>query len=69
MKKTFRTQFDYGDVVYLKTDPEVKRVVSGFLLRPNNVTIGLVKGEEETWHQLVELMPAKKIVIVKGFCG
>ncbi len=67
MRKSFRTDFDFGDEVCLKTDRDVKRIVSGFLVRPKGITIGLVKGEEETWHQPIEIITIKRPIVIKGF--
>ena len=67
MTKSFKTRFNYEDEVLLKTDPESRRIVSGFLLRKGSVMIGLMKGEEESWHFDGELCEVKKPVIVKGF--
>jgi|WetSurSiteA1Bulk_404760.scaffolds.fasta_scaffold741140_1 hypothetical protein len=69
MKKTFHTDYNYNDWVCLKSDPENKRQVVGFLLRPGSVTIGVAKGDEETWHQPIELMKIKEPFRVKGFYG
>ena len=44
MTKSFKTRFNYEDEVLLKTDPESRRIVSGFLLRKGSVMIGLMKG-------------------------
>ena len=67
MRKSFKTDFNYEDIVTLKTDTETQRQVSGFLLRKGSVMIGLMRGEEETWHQLCEIDKVKKPIIVRGF--
>ena len=69
VKKSFKTEFNFGEEVVLKTDPGVIRIVNGFLLRPGNVTIGLAYGQEETWHQPAEIMAIKSQFKVKGFKG
>ena len=67
MVKKFKSDFNFGDSVVLKTDPGVIRIVNGFLLRPGNVQIGLTCGEGETWHQMNEVMVMKGNFKVKGF--
>ena len=69
VKKSFKTEFNFGQEVVLKTDPGVIRIVNGFLLRPGNVTIGLAYGQEETWHQMNEVVMMKGNFKVKGFKG
>lgn len=69
VKKSFKTEFNFGEEVVLKTEPGVIRIVNGFLLRPGNVTIGLAYGKEETWHQPAEIMAIKSQFKVKGFKG
>jgi hypothetical protein len=66
MKKSFNTSFNIGEEVYLRTEPDTKRIVSGYLIRSRSVTIGLVKGDEESWHQEIELIRPIRIK-VKGF--
>ncbi len=67
MVKKFKTDFNFGQRVVLRTDPGVIRMVNGFLLRPGNITIGLAYGENETWHQPGEIMPINCAFKVKGF--
>ena len=68
MKKTINVKFNYEDKVVLKTQPEVVRIISGYLIRPKNITYGLACGEEETWHQEIEIETANsKVFKVKGF--
>jgi len=55
-------EFDYGEEVYLKTDPDgYKRIVTGFRLRPGTDVIeyGLSLGESETWHYGIEITRIK----------
>lgn len=66
MKKSFMTSFSIGEEVYLRTEPDTKRIVSGYLIRSKSVTIGLVKGDEESWHQEIEILRPIRIK-VKGF--
>jgi hypothetical protein len=44
-------------------------MVSGFLLRPDSMVIGLVCGENETWHQMNEVILLRGNFKVKGFKG
>ena len=68
VKKSFTTHVDFKEKVYLESEPEVIRTVSGFLIRPGSITIGVVKGENETWHQPFEIIPYKsKVFTIKGF--
>jgi hypothetical protein len=69
MTKRFKTEFNYEQVVVLKTDPGTIRIVNGFLLRPGSVLVGLACGEEETWHQMHEIAPARPEFKIKGFVG
>ena len=59
-------KYKYGEEVILRTDPGTIRVVSGYLLRPGTIQYGLVSGENETWHQEMEI---RKLGLfkVKGF--
>lgn len=69
MRKSFKTNFSYGQRVFLITDPGTIRIVTGFLLRKGSVTIGLAQGpDNETWHQMDEVMPlGADVIVVKGF--
>ena len=67
MKKSITVRYQLGEEVILKTDPEVKRIVTGYLLRLKSVTYGLAKGEEETWHNELEIASTGKPFKVKGF--
>jgi hypothetical protein len=68
MRKTFITHVDFKEKIYLETEPETIRTVSGFLVRNDSITIGVTKGENETWHQPFEVIPYKsKVFVIKGF--
>ena len=68
MRKTFTVKFDLGESVVLRTSPDKVRIVSGLLIRPRNVTYGLACGEEESFHQAIEIESVStKIFKVKGF--
>ena len=67
MRKTFSTSVNFGDECYLKSDPETKRTVTGFLVRENGLDmIGVMKGEEEQFVRPCDLIKIQKIII-KGF--
>lgn len=68
MKKSFTTEFNFGQEAVLKTEPGTIRMVSGFLLRPGSIVIGLVCGENESWHQMNEVRAINEFK-VKGFRG
>jgi len=68
MKKSFTTHVNFKERVYIESEPDVIKTVSGFLVRPGSITIGLTKGENESWHQPWEVIPYKtKIFVIKGF--
>ena len=68
MRKTFTVKYSISDPVVLKTQPDQVRIVSGYLIREKAVTYGLVLGDNETWHQDIEIEPANaKIFQVRRF--
>lgn len=68
MRKTFTVKFNLGESVVLRTSPDKVRIVSGLLIRPRNITYGLACGEEESFHQDIEIESVSaKIFKVKGF--
>lgn len=70
MRKCFNTDFDFGQKVILKTDPANIRIVTAFLLREGSLpTVGLVMGENETWHQFNEITTTHHNFKVRGFKG
>lgn len=51
-----KTVFDYGENVYLTTDPQqMKRVVTGYIVRRGLIMYLVVCGTEETSHFDFEL--------------
>ena len=68
MRKTISIKFGWGDIVILRTEPEIKRIVTGVIIRPSGKMYELVNGVESSWHQEVEIerMP-EKAKPVKGF--
>ena len=68
MRKTVSLKFSLGEMVILKTEPQIKRIVTGLILRQSGKMYELVNGVESSWHQEVEIesMP-EKAKPVKGF--
>lgn len=56
--------FELGDIVYLKTDPEqLERIITAFCLYPGNgVTYRLSFDTEDAWHYAIEISTEKDIV-------
>jgi len=69
MRKVISVAFREGEQVYLKTEPDKLRIISGYLVRQKFVTYGLAGSEEETWHQEVEIEKLPGKVVIKGFKG
>lgn len=69
-RRVISVAFLEGERVYLKTEPDKLRIISGgYLVRQKSVTYGLAGSEEETWHQEVEIEKLPGKVVVKGFKG
>jgi hypothetical protein len=48
--------FDYGEVVYLKTDQlQVERIITAITVRGNYITYELSTSELVSWHSDVEI--------------
>lgn len=69
MKKIISVTYQFGETVVLKSDPDVRRVVSGYLVRPKQVLYLLSQGDNETGHQDIEIMPVFKPFKIKGYVG
>ena len=71
MKKSFTVRYDYGDSVFLKCDPMVKRVVSAYVLRPDCKPMYLLRlGDDETGYYESDIEDSVKVYKpfkVKGF--
>lgn len=54
-------EFDFGQIVYLKTDPDqLERMVTAISLRPNGaVSYNLSQGMNETYHYAMEISTEK----------
>lgn len=60
----FKPAFEYGEEVWLITDPnQSKRIVSGYILRPNMITYLIVCGTEETGHFEFELSTSPDVMM------
>jgi hypothetical protein len=55
MKKSFSVKFNFGEEVELKTDVGIKRVVTGYIIRPSGKMYEVAKELETSWHQEVEI--------------
>jgi hypothetical protein len=55
MRKTFSVKFDFGEVVELKTDAGIRRIVTGIILRPSGKMYEVARELETSWHQEVEI--------------
>ncbi len=70
MRITITVGFRINDFVVLKTDPEVKRQITGLLIREkSHITYLVKKGEDEIGYCEGELMMCSKPFKVKGFKG
>lgn len=58
------TQYDLGDLVYLKTDPDqCKRMVIGIDVREGvSVSYELGVGDESSWHYELEISAEKDVI-------
>jgi hypothetical protein len=55
MRKQIQVKFYFGDEVGLKTEPGVKRIVTGIVLRPSGKMYEIAVGIDTSWHQDVEI--------------
>lgn len=71
MRKTFNLKFNFGEQVFLKSDPDRKmRVISGYLIRKNQRQYLLGYGTDETSHDESEITSFRtNIFKVRGFVG
>ena len=54
------TEFEFGDIVYLKTDPDQnQRMVVGFDARPGFMVVMLASGTNTTSHYPIEISKEK----------
>jgi len=57
------TKFDFGDTVYLKTDPDqLERIVTGFSVKPNSLCYSLCHSTTESWHWDFEITKDRDIL-------
>ena len=55
IKKTFQIKFNFGEEVQLKTDAGIKRVITGYIIRPSGKMYEVARELETSWHQEVEI--------------
>jgi hypothetical protein len=55
MKRQITISFNFGDEVMLKTEPLIKRIITGIVLRPSGKMYETASGVETSWHQEIEL--------------
>jgi len=56
MRKQISVAFNFGDSVRLKTEPDMKRIVTGYILRQSGRPMyELAWNVESTWHHEVEI--------------
>lgn len=54
--RVIENDYEIGNEVYLKTDPDQNfRIVTGFLIRQNGISYELSCGTESTWHYEYEI--------------
>ena len=65
--KRLTVKYNYGDVVALKTEPEIKRIVTGYNVRHRLLSYWLSFGVNETLHQDIEIesFHEKKLIGLK----
>ena len=62
MLKVNNSEFQIGDLVYLKTDPEQRqRIVTGILTRPTSLIYYVSLGDNETIHYDIEISKEQNI--------
>lgn len=59
--------FDFGAEVQLKTDPDIKLIVTGWNIRPSGKMYECACGVETSWHQDIELEKFPEVKRVGGF--
>ena len=67
MKKTFKSDFNFGEEVYIKTRPEERCIVTVFLVREKGIVVGVQRGDTEEWFEMCSLASTRKPFIIKGF--
>ena len=59
------TEYDFGDLVYLKTDPEqLRRMVTSFKAMPGTVLYGISLSDGlESFHYDIEITDEKTLIL------
>lgn len=66
MMRNINTEFYFGDIVYLKTDPDqLERIITGIILRPIGCLYYVQHNTSETVHYDMEM--TKEINQLKKF--
>lgn len=65
--KTLQVAYDWGDKVQLKTDTELTRIVTGYIIRPSGTKYELASGLDVTWHEEVEIEVCPEKKAISGF--
>ncbi len=61
---TIETEYDFGDEVYLTTDPDQdKHIITGFTVRKGQVLYGCTFCNRENWHYDFELSRERDMVL------
>lgn len=61
------SEYDLGQIVYLKTDPDQKkRMVKQICFSHKGIEFNLIHGTETTWHADFELSVESDILIKTG---
>ena len=55
MRKTFNVKWNLGEVVELKTDTGIKRIITGYIIRSSGKMYEVARELETSWHQEVEI--------------
>jgi hypothetical protein len=62
IKKSFTFEYDFGDLVKLKTDPDrIEGIITKYIIEPNGAkTYEMSVGVEKSWHGAIELVRVNK---------
>ena len=63
-KICYEAEFEFGELVYLKTDiDQHQRIVTGHSVRGNTVRYELSCGTQETYHLKIEISREKNVLL------
>ena len=64
MKHTINIDFNLGDIVYLRTDPEQNpRMITGIMVRPIGIAYSVTFGANESAHYAIELNSTRDVLL------